>query len=290
MVRAMSVTAGPEHDYAHVFHAGNVGDVFKHVVLAAVLDELRGPDLTYIDTHSGEGLYTLRTTGEWAEGVLQLWRAPVPGGPGLESWLRVVRTFGNKPDRPDRYPGSPLLAARLLPDDARLELFETQPEAQVGLRGHLGDDRRAHIHPSDGFAGLTASLEKARGRRVVALIDPPYIAREDWTTVVRAMVDAHKAAPEAVLMLWYPVKSWSRPHVLVRAVREAGVPATAIDLVTTPIEHKRNRLNGSGLLCVNVPEGLVDRLCGVLPAIGRRCATRFGEWSMHVTGWRTPIV
>jgi 23S rRNA A2030 N6-methylase RlmJ len=103
------------------------------------------------------------------------------------------------------------------------------------------------------------------------------------------VVDAATAAPEATILLWYPIKSWSRPHVLVRTIREAGVAATTLELITTPLEHKRNRLNGSGLLCVNVSEALVDALAPSLQQIGRRCATQQGQWSLHVGAWKRPV-
>lgn len=285
-----TVPAGTEHEYAHEFHAGNVGDVLKHVVLAAVLEEARkaGP-VAYVDTHSGEGHYTLRTTGEWAEGVFQIWREAPPAGPGVHAWLDVVRSLGTRADRPERYPGSPLLATRLAAAGSTFDLFETHPAAAAALRRNLGAIPGVTIHERDGFAGLAAAIDRLQGRRLVALVDPPYVTREDWTATVDAIVDAHRRSPDAVLLAWYPVKSWSRPHVLVRAVRDAGVPATVFDLVTTPLEHKRNRLNGSGILGVNLPPPLVDALCGLLPTLGRRCATRNGEWSLHVNAWRKPI-
>src|SRR5206468_2066056 len=58
-------------DYAHARHAGNAGDVFKHVALLAVLDELlRDPaPLEYVETHAGDGLYPLGSVGEWSDGI-----------------------------------------------------------------------------------------------------------------------------------------------------------------------------------------------------------------------------
>ena len=148
-----STPAAPESDYAHVFHAGNVGDVLKHVVLAAVLEEAarQGP-VTYVDTHAGEGLYQLRTTGEWTEGVFRLWREPAIQGTGIDPWLRIVRALSSRADRPEKYPGSPWLAARLLGPDARLECFETASEPLEALRNHFLHDARFAVHGSDGFS------------------------------------------------------------------------------------------------------------------------------------------
>jgi 23S rRNA (adenine2030-N6)-methyltransferase len=286
----MSMPAGPEHGYAHVFHAGNVGDVLKHVVLTAVLeDAARGGPVAYIDTHAGEGLHILRTTGEWTEGVYRLWRQPAATGPGLEAWLRIVRSLSQKADRPEKYPGSPLLAARLLDAKSTIELFETDAEPREGLQRHVADDARVTVHGTDGYAGLLPAVARAKHRRVVALCDPPYVAKEDWVGAAKAIIETHRAAPTATLVLWYPIKSWSRPHVLVRAIRDAGVPGATLELITTPLEQKRNRLNGSGLLCVNVSDALLDALATPLHIIGRACATQHGDWSLHVGSWKTPI-
>jgi 23S rRNA (adenine2030-N6)-methyltransferase len=285
----MNPVAGAEHDYAHVFHAGNVGDVLKHVVLAALLEHAaaRGP-VTYVDTHAGEGLYTLRTTGEWTEGIFRLWREHGLAGPGIDPLLRVCRALSPRADRPEKYPGSPFLAARLLGPDARLECFETHPDAHRALAGHFLHDPRFTVHASDGFSGLAGAAARADGRRLVVLCDPPYVAREDWTRTTDAVTALLAARPDALALLWYPIKSWSRPHVLQRALREAGVAGTTLDLITLPLEEKRNRLNGSGLFLANAPDALVDALAAPLHALGRLCAIRHGRWSLHVESWRPP--
>ena len=71
-------------DYGHRFHAGNVGDVWKHTALLAVLDALDTGTAPahYLDTHAGEGVYPLGPTGEWTEGIGRLWeeRPDAPAG------------------------------------------------------------------------------------------------------------------------------------------------------------------------------------------------------------------
>jgi 23S rRNA (adenine2030-N6)-methyltransferase len=282
----MTQTLTNESDYAHVFHAGNVGDVLKHVVLAAVLEAAaaRGP-VAYVDTHAGEGLYPLRPTGEWMEGVLQLWKRPPPVAGPLASWLRLTRAFDEGRGRPERYPGSPWVASRLLGPDATLALFEKEPSTAASLSRQLGGERRVAVTAGDGLAGLPGALAAAQGRPTVVLIDPPYVQKSEWTDAAQALVAAHRQRPDATLLLWYPVKSWSRPHVLQKAVREAGVPAASIDLVTTPLEYKRNRLNGSGLLAVGLGDAVLDAVTPALQAVGRACAVQDGRWSLHVEQW-----
>ena len=73
----------PAFDYSHRFHAGNVGDVLKHLVLVAVLDELLSAErpVRVIETHAGEGRYLLGSTGEWMEGCTSSSRSPRTDSP-----------------------------------------------------------------------------------------------------------------------------------------------------------------------------------------------------------------
>src|SRR4029450_6892526 len=98
------------------FHAGNVGDVWKHCVLVEVLSRVaaRPGRVAYLESHAGEGSYVLGSTGEWGEAVGRV-GTRADGGPGpIASYVSLVRRLGEGGDRPARYPGSPLLAAGLL--------------------------------------------------------------------------------------------------------------------------------------------------------------------------------
>src|SRR2546430_17377697 len=98
-------------DYAHARHAGNAGDVFKHVAFLAVLEHLK--PATYVETHAGDGLYPLGSAGEWGDGIQPLWNY---SGKGLVGrYAELVRSF-SKPgaSRPGTDPGSPLLASRFV--------------------------------------------------------------------------------------------------------------------------------------------------------------------------------
>ena len=48
-------------NYRHIYHAGNFGDVMKHVVLTLLLRKLMLKDtpLCVLDTHAGIGKYNL---------------------------------------------------------------------------------------------------------------------------------------------------------------------------------------------------------------------------------------
>src|SRR6266851_2819831 len=97
-------------DYAHARHAGNAGDVFKHVALVALVLELvrDAEPLLYLETHAGDGIYPLGSAGEWGDGVQRVWTARAGL---LGKYAEIVRGFSREGTaRPEVFPGSPLIA------------------------------------------------------------------------------------------------------------------------------------------------------------------------------------
>src|SRR5258707_1228873 len=92
------------------------------------------------------------------------------------------------------------------------------------------------------------SARRARGRRGWA----------DWLGVPDALARAAAQTKRACFLLWYPVKSLTRPNAMFARLADAGVPGTIVELVTTPLDQQRNRLNGSGVLLVRPPAGAIE--------------------------------
>lgn len=279
--------------YAHARHAGNSGDVFKHVALAALLGALTEARL-YVESHAGDGLFTLGSVGEWGAGIARLWAEPAPAGPpdAVDRWLSAVRAF-SRPGaaRPERYPGSPLIARALLPRGARLLLHERSPQsAQVLRRVAAAPDggpvaaNDVQVVEGDGFEGLPGALASAQGAAAAALVDPPYADKAEWDAAARAVAEARRASPQAALLLWYPIKALTRPRALLAQLARLGVHGTAVELIATPLRLKRERLNGSGVIFAGAPTQAVRELCGALPRLGPLLATH-GEWSAAQIGF-----
>ena len=148
-------------------------------------------------------------------------------------------------------------------------------------------DAHTRIEETDGLAALADAVVAAEtaGDDVVALIDPPWTQKADWTVVPDALARAVDASSRACFVLWYPVKSLTRPNAMFARLAAAGVPATIAELITTPLEHQRQRLNGSGVLLVRPPAGAVAAIAAAAPVIGERCATRAGAWSFRMQTW-----
>jgi 23S rRNA (adenine2030-N6)-methyltransferase len=275
-------------DYSHHYHAGNVGDVWKHCLLIACLDALRsrGAAVRYMETHAGGGLYRLGATGEWTAGAGRLTgEGELPQA--VTRYLEVLRGLGFG-DQGRVYPGSPIIALALLSSRDEARLFELQRATCEALRESVGGDRRAFVEEGDGLAALRRCLDGGESVERFVMVDPPYVAKSEWTVVPDALVEAWRARPDGRFMLWYPIKSFTRPDGMLRRLRASGMPATALDLVTTPLDLRRNRLNGSGVLLVNAPAGVLAAAAAAAPIIGAACATHDGRWLSRGTAWGEP--
>lgn len=257
--------------------------MWKHTALVEVLRRAAGPGAVYLDTHAGDGAYPLGATGEWTEGIGRLWSAPAADD-AAGRYVALARRLGDGTARPEAYPGSPALARAVLGADAELRLWERDPAAHARLARRFAGDARARVACADGLAALPDAVRDAEARAgaVVVLVDPPWVQKADWTAVPDALARAAAASARAALLLWYPVKSLTRPNAMLARLARAGVTGTIAELVTTPLEQQRSRLNGSGVLLVRPPAGALDALAAAAPALGARCATQPGTWSCRL--------
>lgn len=269
--------------YRHSYHAGNFADVHKHVTLVALLDALTRKEagFLYLDTHAGRGAYRLAlgkhaaTPPEWREGVGRV-LAATPQAPELARWLDLVRT------NPDEYPGSPVLAARVLRAQDRLALFESQIEECIALRKQLTDSAGTTVSNSDGYHALKALLPPPK-RRGLIFIDPPYEEPADYDRVIAALSAGLQRFATGVYCVWAPVKHladferWL--HKLSRATEQ---PLLVSQLWRAP-RDARAGLAGSALVILNPPWQIEERMRVWLPELQRLLADTSGAGSDVLT-------
>lgn len=270
-------------NYRHAFHAGNFADVFKHAILARILVYLMRKDapLRYIDTHSGTGLYDLAgeeagRTGEWRDGIGSIGTPAGETMPDdvaalLEPYLDAVGARGED-GRPDAYPGSPAIAARLLRPQDRMSLCELHPADAGALRRNMGRvhprDRRTAIVAIDGYTGLNAYVPPPE-RRGLVLIDPPFEDRNEFGRLAKALVRALNKWPTGVYCAWYPLKSAGAADPLYAALAGTSASAEAgnclrIELQTARIDPD-GPLTACGLAIVNPPWSLQQEAEALMP-------------------------
>lgn len=278
--------------YQHAYHAGNFADVHKHLTLFSVIDHLlrKESPVTYIDTHAGRGLYSLSSPEatklrEHQMGVELLWKAKRSTAPSLlGDWLSALacaQPRGACQGRLEVYPGSPWwLAHRLRPADL-LTLFELHPGEHQHLSLQSLPDNVRRIH-GDGLEGLARGLPAATPR-VCVLIDPSYERKADYVDVARAVVSAMRKARHAVMLVWYPLLPAGRHRELLDALSDSGLRKIwRSELVVQPPGNDQRGMYGSGMLVVNPPWGLDERLAasmaGVTPLLGKACRYSSGWW------------
>ncbi len=261
-------------NYRHAFHAGNVADVFKHLVLVRVLEALRAKDKPFcvIDTHAGRGHYLLKAGGEHEQGIGRLWPARA-SWPALASWFSTLA--GGTGEALEVYPGSPrLIAGQLRPGD-RAVFIERHPEEAAALRASLGPRPGIAIQETDGLAALKGLVPPGENRGLV-LIDPPYEQPDEPAQVVRAVQAAVKRWRNGIYMVWYPVKDRRQVTPLLAGLTGLVPEGYAVELLTLP-EDVRNRLNGSGLALLNPPWTLRAFLQEQLPPLAEFLAPAGGQ-------------
>jgi 23S rRNA (adenine2030-N6)-methyltransferase len=281
-------------NYRHSFHAGNHADVLKHVILALVLAKLNEKDKPYrvLDAHAGTGLYNLRgpeavRTGEWQSGIGKMAEHFSPEveavlAPYREAVARIQKVHGLHV-----YPGSPAIALELMRDQDRLICNDLhEGEAEV-LSNALGFDPRVNITVRDFVTSVKAELPFDQ-RRGLVLIDPPYEDKRETEFVVRALREGVKRFTTGVFLVWYPVKGAQFAEDFIKAVAQLGIENTIRCELRIKEAFDGGGLAGSGVLVVNPPYQLREKLEILLPALAERLG--IGTWGRGSVSDVTPPI
>lgn len=245
-------------NYRHAYHAGNFADLVKHAVLLSALARLtrEGPPLSVIDTHAGAGLYELDAapslaSGEAEAGIARLMADTDPPAP-LKALKAAVARLNPKGGW-RLYPGSPRLVADALRPADRLTACELRPDDAGYLRRAL-KDAKAEVLVQDGFDVV---VQRAAPRqRLLVLIDPPFERADDYARAAEAARAVLRRDPEAVIVIWLPLKDLETFDGFLRRLEAGGAPdALVIEARLRPLDDPM-RMNGCALVAINPPAGL----------------------------------
>lgn len=258
-------------NYRHAFHAGNFADVLKHAVLARIVDYMKRKEgaFRFIDTHAGVGLYDLSSeeagrTGEWESGIARLLAdpAPAPGAELLAPYLEVVRALN--PEGLTLYPGSPLLARRLLRKQDRLTAIELHPADAALLKANFAGDFQVRVIELDGWLALGAHLPP-KERRGLVLIDPPFEKPDEFETILKGISKAHRRWPGGTYAIWYPIKKPDEVERFRKGLSALAIPNILDIRLTTRAATPEPRLHGCGMAVINPPYLLEEEMAALLP-------------------------
>ena len=293
--------------YRHAFHAGNHADVLKHFVQVQLHLYMNQKDTayTYIDTHSGAGVYALDSSfasknAEFDTGIGPLWtRTDLP--PALAEYVNLVKGM-NPSGKMRYYPGSPWVADQMTRPEDRLRLFELHPadskilaenfrkaEAHKAEQGERARGKRVIIEHGDGFQSLKKLLPPP-SRRALVLIDPPYEMKDDYRKVKDAVDEALGRFPAGTYAVWYPVLQRMESRQF--ADRLKRLPAKEWLNVTLTVSTPGPDgfgLHSSGMFILNPPYTLEPLLREVMPylvkVLGKDAGATFViERGTQVTG------
>ncbi|MEE9314408.1 MAG: 23S rRNA (adenine(2030)-N(6))-methyltransferase RlmJ [Rhizobiaceae bacterium] len=267
-------------NYRHAFHAGNFADVFKHIILARMIEYMKTKDKAFrlYDTHAGLGMYNLASeeaqkTEEAQAGV----GAVLAGNPPKEvtrligPWLDAVRDAGE-----GKYPGSPAVAKYLMRKIDRLTLYELHEEDHAVLAKNFADDYQTRVLHLDGWLAVGAHTPPKEGRGMM-LIDPPFEDGKDFDRMIIALEKARKKWMGGTMALWYPIKKREHTDDWLETLK--GLKYSDILNVELYIREPRaiGMLNGCGMVIVNPPYTLRDELNLIMPWLA--------ETMMAEKGW-----
>jgi len=274
-------------NYRHAYHAGNFADVLKHLMLALAIDYMKRKEAPFrvIDTHAGCGRYVLGSvqatkTGEWRGGIGRLLGPgirPLPAdvAQAMAPYLDAVRAE-NPAQQLAFYPGSPVIARRLMRERDVLVANELHPEDWADLKSSLGRDRRVKLLALDGWVALR-SLLPPKERRGLVLIDPPFEEEGELARLSAGLAEALRRFETGVYLAWYPIKDLKPISVFHAALADMGGPELLrVELMIRDGRNAPDRLNGCGLIVANPPYTLRERLAVVLPELTHRLAEGSG--------------
>jgi 23S rRNA (adenine2030-N6)-methyltransferase len=286
--------------YRHAFHAGNHADVLKHFITIQLLQYLNQKDVaySYIDTHSGAGVYELdgafaSKNAEYDTGIGPLWNLTDMPAP-VKEYVDLVRAM-NPSGKMRYYPGSPYIAEQVAREQDRLRLFELHPadsklladnfrkleehKAAQGVRSTVRG-KRVIINRGDGFASLKALLPPP-SRRALVLIDPPYEDKQDYKKTKDALAEALGRFPTGTYAVWYPLLQRMESRQFADKLKQLPA-ATWLNVVLTikkPMPDGIGGLHSSGMFILNPPYTLEPMLKEVMPwlvkALGQDAGARF---------------
>lgn len=255
--------------YQHGFHAGNFADLHKHLTLVALLESLnrKTKPWSYLESHSGRGIYDLRDaqalkTGEYLEGIAQLWEHNSDSL--LGNYLDLVRRLNR--EELETYPGSPWFAAEMARDEDKIHLMELHPQEVQALKRNFRAYAQVGVHHRDGYEGVLGMLPPKPNRGLV-LIDPAYEVKTEYAQVAAFMGKALRAWGNGSYAIWYPILAAQRHEEMISKVVQGCIDVGILRSELQISDPTERGMYGSGMLLINPPWQIDQQLQHLIPEL-----------------------
>lgn len=259
-------------NYRHAYHAGNIGDVLKHIVLSRLIVYMQRKDKAFriLDTHAGIGQYDLtseetRKTGEWQDGIAKVLAQTPPQSVAelLAPWLDTIKGM-NPDENMTLYPGSPMLSRKLMRKNDRLTLTELHPADFDTLSERFAGDYQVKTIHLDGWMAMGSFLPPKEKRGLV-IIDPAFEVTDEFQRMTNAVITGHRKWASGTFALWYPLKDRKAVSRMHAAFEEAGIRNVLALELNVGQSGPDTVMLGSGMTIIKPPFTLAEEMKTVLP-------------------------
>ena len=245
--------------YKHGFHAGNHADVLKHIVLIYLykLQKKHNKSISYIDTHSGNGLYKyiskyMEKNKEYKHGIKKIEKY-VGENKLIKNYLNILKNISKKNNF---YPGSPLIISSLSSNSDKLYFCELHNNEFDSLKKNLNKFTNIKNINTDGFEYLEKKLDYNKSYFI--LIDPSYEIKDDFFKINHILDNLEKYGSSKIL-IWYPILNYEDNDTFIENLRKKGI-SRIINFELPIISNIKDKgMKGSGLLIINFKENKILR-------------------------------
>ena len=250
--------------YKYGFHAGNHADVLKHIVLIYLykLQKKHNKSISYIDTHSGNGLYKyiskyMEKNKEYKHGIKKIEKY-VGENKLIKNYLNILKNISKNNNF---YPGSPLIISSLSSNSDKLYFCELHNNEFDSLKKNLNKFTNIKNINTDGFEYLEKKLDYNKSYFI--LIDPSYEIKDDFFKIYHILDNLEKYGNSKIL-IWYPILNYEDNDRFIENLRKKGI-SRIINFELPIISNSKDRgMKGSGLLIINFKENKILRDLKVL--------------------------
>ncbi len=270
--------------YRHSFHAGNFGDVIKHIVLIEILEYMTRKDsaFEYVDTHSGAGMFDLQSgqAQKLEEYKLGIARLKPYEFPELATYFDVIAAH-NTGHKLQTYPGSPAIASYFLRSTDKAWCYELHPKDFELLTELLSTKKNFRVYQEDGLTGLVARVPP-KCRRGLALIDPSYEVKSDYDAVLTTIIKAHNKFAGGIIALWYPVVERETNSRLEKKLKAGGIANIQLFELGVKADSSASGMTAAGMIVINPPWQLKAKMDALLPRLAQAIAPESGRFRCEI--------
>ena len=249
--------------YKHGYHAGNEADVFKHICLLQAFRSLKRHhnSISYIDTHSGSGVYKFNSeymmkNKEFETGIAKL-NDSKSENLSIRYYLNILKKINNS-ENLLFYPGSPTIMSHVTDNRDKLSFFELHNNEFKLLRRNLSKKTNAKAFNKDGFDFINNNINI--NEKTLALIDPSYEIKDDFIKVVNTLEKIDNEYENLTAIFWYPIIKIEQNDLFIENIRKIG--SDNITRIELPLKKYNEEvgMKGSGILLYNGNNFLIKNI------------------------------